>query len=142
MTIYISDMIWTVICFLVLLFVLKKFLFGPLGSFMKERDAKIAAGLKAGEDAREARASNDAAILEGKKAAGAEAGAILAEAHTRDEQARSAAVSSARSDAAHSMRDVREALRDEEKQSEAELEEKVPGLAQTLAGALLRSGTE
>ena len=42
MSINISELIWTVICFFVLLVVLKKLLFDPLVSFMAARDARIA----------------------------------------------------------------------------------------------------
>ena len=41
MSINISELIWTVICFFVLLVVLKKLLFDPLVSFMAARDARI-----------------------------------------------------------------------------------------------------
>ena len=41
MSINISELIWTVICFFVLLVVLKKLLFDPLVSFMAARDAPM-----------------------------------------------------------------------------------------------------
>ena len=44
MSINISELIWTVICFFVLLVVLKKLLFDPLVSFMAARDARIQVG--------------------------------------------------------------------------------------------------
>ena len=51
MSINISELIWTVICFFVLLVVLKKLLFDPLVSFMAARDARIQDGLNAGRTA-------------------------------------------------------------------------------------------
>ena len=51
MSINISELIWTVICFFVLLVVLKKLLFDPLVSFMAARDARIQDGLSAGRTA-------------------------------------------------------------------------------------------
>ncbi|MBD9243212.1 MAG: hypothetical protein EGQ45_03960, partial [Clostridiales bacterium] len=48
LSINISELIWTVICFFVLLVVLKKLLFDPLVSFMAARDARIQDGISAG----------------------------------------------------------------------------------------------
>ena len=48
MSINISELIWTVICFFVLLVVLKKLLFDPLVSFMAARDARLQDRLSAG----------------------------------------------------------------------------------------------
>ena len=53
MSINISELIWTVICFFVLLVVLKKLLFDPLVSFMAARDARIQDGLSAGRTAQQ-----------------------------------------------------------------------------------------
>jgi F-type H+-transporting ATPase subunit b len=142
LTIYASEIIWTVICFVVLLFVLKKLLFDPLLTFMEKRDGKIARGKKAGDDARAKRAENDAAILEGRKANNAEAAAILAEGRTRDEQARAAALQTARQEAAQSMKDTRAALRSEETAAAEALKQDVPELANVLAGALLHREQE
>ena len=44
MSINVSEVIWTIICFFALLFVLKKFLFDPLIKFMDQRQAGIDAG--------------------------------------------------------------------------------------------------
>ena len=57
MSINISEMIWTIICFFVLLLVLKTFLFGPLIRHMDERRSRIDAGLdeaRRAEDAKKA----------------------------------------------------------------------------------------
>ena len=142
MTIYASELIWTVICFVVLLFVLKKLLFDPLLNFMEKRDGKIARGRKAGADARAKREENDAAILEGRKANNAEAAAILAEGRSRDEQARAEALQAARREAAQSMKDTREKLRGEETAAAEALEQDVPERADMLAGALLHREQE
>ena len=74
MSINISELIWTVICFFVLLVVLKKLLFDPLVSFMAARDARIQDGLNAGRTAQQqldaaARARSEA---QRKQAAAAE----------------------------------------------------------------------
>ena len=138
MTIYASELIWTVICFVVLLFVLKKLLFDPLLTFMEQRDGKIARGKKAGADARAKREENDASILEGRKANNAAAAAILAEGHARDEQARNAALQQARQEAAQSMKDVKAQLVEEEAAVSAQMDAELPQLVAVLTDALLK----
>ena len=44
MSINVSEVIWTIVCFFALLFVLKKFLFDPLIRFMEQRQAAIDQG--------------------------------------------------------------------------------------------------
>ena len=69
MSINISELIWTVICFFVLLVVLKKLLFDPLVSFMAARDARIQDGLNAGRTAQRIHAQAGV-IGDGGQAAG------------------------------------------------------------------------
>ena len=52
MTIEPSLIVWTVLCFLALVLILKKLLFQPMLTFMDTRNAKIEAARKAKEDAR------------------------------------------------------------------------------------------
>ena len=52
MTIEPSLIVWTVLCFLALMLILKKLLFQPMLTFMDTRNAKIEAARKAKEDAR------------------------------------------------------------------------------------------
>ena len=51
MSINVSEVIWTIVCFFALLFVLKKFLFDPLIRFMEQRQAAIDQGFERGRDA-------------------------------------------------------------------------------------------
>ena len=46
MSINVSEVIWTIVCFFALLFVLKKFLFDPLLRFMEQRQAALTRALK------------------------------------------------------------------------------------------------
>ena len=52
MTIEPSLIVWTVLCFLALMLILKKLLFQPMLTFMDARNAKIEASRKAKEQAR------------------------------------------------------------------------------------------
>lgn len=80
MSINISELIWTVICFFVLLVVLKKLLFDPLVSFMAARDARIQDGLNAGRTAQQQLDAAARARSEAQRKQAAAADALLAEA--------------------------------------------------------------
>jgi F-type H+-transporting ATPase subunit b len=73
-------MIWTIVCFFIALFVLKRYAFGPIQKMIDQRQEAIAASIKAADDARdEARGL----LEEHKKLIGqakSEAEGILAEA--------------------------------------------------------------
>lgn len=113
MSINISELIWTVICFFVLLVVLKKLLFDPLVSFMAARDARIQDGLNAGRTAQQ---QLDAA-----------------------ERARAQALQSAHQEAAQAARAMRARVRDEETAAAAAVDAKLPELVTALTGGLLGS---
>ena len=135
MSINISELIWTVICFFVLLVVLKKLLFDPLVSFMAARDARIQDGLSAGQqlDAA-ARARSEA---QRKQAAAADA--LLAEAKSAAERARAQALQSAHQEAAQATRAMRARVRNEETAAAAAVDAKLPELVTALTGGLLGS---
>lgn len=137
MSINISELIWTVICFFVLLFVLKALLFNPLIKFMDERKARINAGLAEGRQAQQELAENDAALEAAWKHNAAEASRILAEAKDADEQARAEALIAAHENAAQAMRTAREHIRAEKVTAEDEIGSHMPELVSVLAGSLL-----
>ena len=88
MSINISELIWTVICFFVLLVVLKKLLFDPLVSFMAARDARIQDGLNAGRTAQQQLDAAARVRSEAQRKQAAAADALLAEAKSAAERAR------------------------------------------------------
>ena len=63
-SINISELIWTVINFFLLLFLLNRFLYKPVISFMEQRQARIDAKLREEEEAKARIEENDARILE------------------------------------------------------------------------------
>ena len=134
MSINISELIWTVICFFVLLVVLKKLLFDPLVSFMAARDARIQDGLSAGRTAQQ---QLDAAARDRKQAAAADA--LLAEAKSAAERTRAQALQSAHQEAAQATRAMRARVRDEETAAAAAVDAKLPELVTALTGGLLGS---
>ena len=138
MSINVSELIWTILCFFVLLFVLKKLLLDPILKVMDARNASVAEGLEAGRQAKLAREENDEALLQAKKDAAQQASALVQEAKSADEKARQAAITEAKQSAAQSMKDTREQIRAEEQAVSAELEQELPALVETLAAALLK----
>ena len=138
MSINVSELIWTILCFFVLLFVLKKLLLDPILKVMDARKATVEEGLEAGRQAKIARDENDEALQQAKKDAAQQASVLVQEAKSADEKARQAAVAEAKQSAAQSMKDTREQLHAEEQAVSAELEQELPALVETLAAALLK----
>ena len=64
-SINISELIWTVINFFLLLFLLNRFLYKPVISFMEERQARIDAKLREEEEAKARIEENDARLTLG-----------------------------------------------------------------------------
>lgn len=139
MSINISELIWTVICFFVLLVVLKKLLFDPLVSFMAARDARIQDGLNAGRTAQQQLDAAARARSEAQRKQAAAADALLAEAKSASERARAQALQSAHQEAAHATRAMRARVRDEETAAAAAVDAKLPELVTALTGGLLGS---
>ncbi|MFR0796392.1 MAG: hypothetical protein ACLSHG_08865 [Oscillospiraceae bacterium] len=140
MSINISELIWTVICFFVLLVVLKKLLFDPLVSFMAARDARIQDGLNAGRTAQQqldaaARARGEAQ----RKQTPPRRTRCTAEAKSAAERARAQALQSAHQEAAQATRAMRARVRDEETAAAAAVDAKLPELVTALTGGLLGS---
>lgn len=139
MSINISELIWTVICFFVLLVVLKKLLFDPLVSFMAARDARIQDGLSAGHTAQQQLDAAARARSEAQRKQAAAADALLAEAKSATERARAQALQSAHQEAAQAARAMRARVRDEETAAAAAVDAKLPELVTALTGGLLGS---
>ncbi len=138
MSINVSELIWTILCFFVLLFVLKKLLFDPIIRVMDARNADVEDGLEAGRQAKQARDENDAALQQARRETAQQAGAIVQKAKSADEKARQEAISAARQASAQSMKDTREQLREEEAAVSADLEGELSDMVELLAGALLK----
>ena len=78
-SINISELIWTVINFFLLFFLLNRFLYKPVISFMEGRQARIDAKLREEEEARARIEENDARLQEEKARSREAAKKILAE---------------------------------------------------------------
>ncbi|MFR3351903.1 MAG: hypothetical protein ACLTR5_07065 [Oscillospiraceae bacterium] len=139
MSINISELIWTVICFFVLLVVLKKLLFDPLVSFMAARDARIQDGLSAGRTAQQ---QLDAAARD-RSGPSANRPPRRTRCWPRPksaaERTRAQALQSAHQEAAQATRAMRARVRDEETAAAAAVDAKLPELVTALTGGLLGS---
>ena len=137
MSINVSELIWTVLCFLVLLFVLKKLLYDPIIRFTDARNGRVKESMDAGKAAHDALEENEREILETRKAKTAEAAQLVAAGRANDEKARTEALAEAHKQAADSMKDTKAALSREEAAAEERLEAQMPELVETLTAALL-----
>ena len=99
-SINLSELIWTVINFFLLLYLLNRFLFKPVISFMNERQAYIDVRHKEEEDAKAAIEANNARIQEEKTKSREEAKQILAQSAEETEARKAEAMQEAKKDIA------------------------------------------
>ena len=138
LSINISELIWTVINFLLLLFLLRRFLFKPICEHMDARQARIDAGLAKEREAKAALAAEEAR-LDGEMQTAREQGKILLQ--QAESQATSESAETIRAARQHTRENERTAFErmQEESRREADcLAAAEPALAAQLAGQLLR----
>lgn len=131
-------LIFQVINFLLLLYLLNRFLFKPLLKMIDERQARIGQGLKDAEQAardRElARAEREAALDEARR----EAQSMIARATKIAEDSRNEIVAAARSEAERVTARATAEIQAEKERAMSEIREQVADLAILAAGRLLR----
>lgn len=137
-SINVSELIWTVINFFLLLFLLKRFLYDPITKFVEERQKRIDAGLEAERLAKEDLEQNKAQLAELKAESRREAGALVTQAEQEAEERSAAVRKQAKQDAAAVKKAGKERLLQEREREEAELAAREPELAALLAEQLLR----
>ena len=128
-----------IINFLIVLYLLNRFLFKPVLARLDERKSKIEKGLEdaevAARDRELARAEREAAVSEARK----EAAEMLARANKIAEDTRNEILSEARADAEKVAARAREEITAEKDRAMAELRAQVADLALAAAGRLVRS---
>lgn len=137
MSINVSEVIWTIICFFALLFVLKKFLFDPLVRFMDARQASIDEGLEKGREAQRRKDENDAALRESWKERSQEAKQLLAEGKASDNQERGWVLQNAQNEAEQALAQAHKRIEQEREQVCAEADRQMPELVSALTRQLL-----
>lgn len=141
MSINVSEVIWTIVCFFALLFVLKKFLFDPLIRFMEQRQAAIDQGLERGRDAQRKKDENDAALREKWKERSVEVKQLLAEGKTADDRERAWVLESTQKETNKALQETNQRIEQERRQVCADAQEQLPQLVSILAQQLLSGDT-
>ena len=137
LSINISELIWTIINFFLLYFLLKRFLFDPVGRHLDERQAKIDAGVNEEREAQAAVQANRDRIAAEKAESRLEANRILAAAEAEDEQLHAERLNAARTQAADDLQKGREHLEKQNEQEETLLSEKSGELSALLSARIL-----
>lgn len=141
MSINVSEVIWTIVCFFALLFVLKKFLFDPLIRFMEQRQAAIDQGLERGRDAQRKKDENDAALREKWKERSVEVKQLLAEGKTADDRERAWVLESTQKETNKALQEANQRIEQERRQVCVDAQEQLPQLVSILAQQLLSGDT-
>ncbi len=141
MSINVSEVIWTIVCFFALLFVLKKFLFDPLIRFMEQRQAAIDQGLERGRDAQRKKDENDAALREKWRERSVEAKQLLAEGKMADDRERAWVLESTQKETNKALQEANQRIEQERRQVCADAQEQLPQLVSILAQQLLSGDT-
>ena len=135
--IFISELIWTVINFFLLLFLLKRFLFNPVLRFMEARKARIDAKVEEERNAEAKFAENRERIQAEKAKSREEAKDILIRSGEEREQRRAAVIAEARAASAQALKDGENALAQKREKTAETLQTATPELAELLAERLL-----
>lgn len=136
-SINISELIWTVINFFLLLFLLKRFLYTPILRVMEERQARTDALFDEERRAKESVQENDARLAAEKARSREEASRFLSESGSAQEQRRIEALSQARKSAQAFRQEAQTQLAAQSEAEQAQLAAARPELAALLAGRLL-----
>ena len=136
-SINISELIWTVINFFLLLFLLNRFLYKPVISFMEQRQARIDAKLREEEEAKARIEENDARILEEKARIREEAKKLLALNAEEIEKHNAEVLQEAKKASVQNRKDSEAALSQRQEKTAQQLHEAAPELAAMLAEKLL-----
>ena len=129
--------IWTIITFLVVLFVLKKFAWPQLLAVLDEREKRISDAIAAAEQARQ---EAEEVLREHRQklaAADEEARQVVAEAREAGANVRQTIVSQAREEAERMLDQARTSIESEKRAAIAELRRETANLAIQAAGALI-----
>jgi F-type H+-transporting ATPase subunit b len=132
-------MVWTLVCFLVVLFVLKKYAYGPIQDLLEQRRKLIAADLDNAESARtEAQTTLEeyrAQLAEARK----EAGRIVEDARKAMEEKRHAELATIEADKERQLQRAREEIAAETRHALATIKDQVAELTMVATEKIVRS---
>ncbi|PJA33381.1 MAG: ATP F0F1 synthase subunit B [Zetaproteobacteria bacterium CG_4_9_14_3_um_filter_53_7] len=122
-----------IVVFLTLVFLMKKYLYGPLADLMEARSNKIAQGLAAADAGKEAKAKADAEIAVQLKEARTKASEIIASAEKRSAELNEESVIKARVEAQQIVDGAREEVHAELNRARQTLRNEVADIAMIAA---------
>jgi F-type H+-transporting ATPase subunit b len=134
--------IWTVVTFLALLFILKRFAWKPILGIIEGREKAIREAL---EESKRAREAADEALAKNRELlaqARGEAARIVSEGQKEAERLRAELIEKAKSDAASVLEQGRRQIEFETRQAVSELKATVADLALDAAGKLIRTSLD
>ncbi len=134
---HVGLIIWTIITFLVVLFVLKKFAWPQLLAALDEREKRISDAITAAEQARQEAEEVLRQHRQKLAAADEEARQVVAEAREAGANVRQTIVSQAREEAERMLDQARTSIESEKRAAIAELRRETANLAVQAAGALI-----
>jgi len=134
---HLGTIIWTIITFLVVLLVLRKFAWPPLLAALDEREQRISAALAEAERARQEAEEVLHKHRQQLAAADEEARRIVAEARAAGAHVRQTIVSQAREEAERMIDQARTSIKSEQRAAIAELRRDTANLAVQAAGVLI-----
>lgn len=137
LSINLSELVLTIISFFLLLFLLNKFLYTPVLKFMRERQARIDAGLEKERAANAEAAENEKRIEDAKTQRREEAKAILAKQRTDDGRAHEECAKQLLKDSAKERQEARVRVEAMTKDAKAKLDTEKDELANALAERLI-----
>jgi len=140
LTINPSEVIWTILGFLALYFLLRRFLYGPLIRHMDARNERIRAGLDEEKAAQGALEKQRELLAQARQESLAGAGEILREAGRQDERLHEQRLQAAHSAAQQAEADAEARAGELCEQAAVQLQEHGEELASALAERLFREG--
>ena len=135
-------MVWTVVTFVLLAFILKRFAWGPILATIDAREKAIREAL---EESKRAREAADEALAKNKAMvaqAHGDAARIVSEGQKEAEKIRSELLEKARGEASAVLEQGRKQIEIETRQAVAELKGTVVSVALDAAGKLIRSSVD
>lgn len=128
---------WTLVVFLVIVFLLKKLAWKPILKAIKDREDSIEEALKAAEKARSEMSQLQSGIAEAKKEAAAERERIMKEANEMKSSILDQAKKDAQADAQRIVTEAREAIQKEKAAAMSDIKSQVAALSLEIAEKVL-----
>lgn len=136
--VFVSELIWTVINFVLLMLLLKRFLFQPILTVMEKRKAGMDEKHQLEQEARRQAEENQSRLQAEQEASREEAKKLQAQSADERAERHAAAMAAARKEAEQLRLDGEAALKRKQEQEQAALGAAAPELAEVLAKRLLQ----